>query len=40
MASENAIMDDEAAEEALIAATARGEVGRETLGSGALWTAV
>jgi hypothetical protein len=39
MASENAIVDDEGAEEALIAAAARGETARETLGSGALWTA-
>jgi hypothetical protein len=39
MASENAIVDDESAEEALIAAAARGEIARETLGSGALWTA-
>lgn len=39
MAPENAIIDDEAAEEALIAAAARGEIARETLGSGALWTA-
>lgn len=40
MAPENAIVDDEAAEQALIAAAARGEAGRETLGSGALWTVV
>ncbi|HEV2820969.1 MAG TPA: DsbA family protein [Solirubrobacteraceae bacterium] len=39
MAAENAIVDDHCAEEALIAAAARGETGRETLGSGALWTA-
>ena len=38
MAPENAIVDDDGAEEALIAAAARGEVARETLGSGALWT--
>jgi hypothetical protein len=40
MAPENAIVDDEGAEEALIAAAARGEIARETLGSGALWAAV
>lgn len=39
MAAENAIVDDDGAEEALIAAAARGEIGRETLGSGALWSA-
>lgn len=39
MAPENAIVDDEGAEEALIAAAARGDTRRETLGSGALWTA-
>ena len=39
LAAENAFLDDEGAEEALISAAARGELQRETLGSGALWSA-